>query len=504
MTTKLLIKFISILLISAGALSCTNNKPQAEQQNTFILTDSTLESAIRTEFHVHPYIASSKIQITAEDGIVTLYGAVDNLLAYQKAEELVGMIRGVRGVVNLIEVETTMVDANELKQQVEKLLANDPVLKAQEIEVEVDSGIVDLQGKVESWHQKQFAAEVIKSLKGIRKVNNNLAFIYVENRPADEIKSNIGGLLRNDVRIEDGMIDVNVKGRTVILSGTVGSASEKSLAIVHAWVPGIDTVTAKALEVSPDKRDRLMRIDKYVNRSDDELIEAIRMAFKEDPRLTDYNIQVALDKGNATLTGTVNHLRAKKAAEENASNIVGVWSVDNKIRIEPDEMLEKGGLASKVENAIDQHPVFNTLDITITQNDKQAVNIHGEVRYYFEKIQIENFISTISGVSDITNEVKVMEGRPLPYTFSPENYDYPVIRQTQEKGDDEIKKDVIYQLWWSPFVDRDQITVEVENGSVTLSGTVNTTVERDYAIINAFEGGALEVEDQLKVDYMQK
>jgi osmotically-inducible protein OsmY len=247
-----------------------------------------------------------------------------------------------------------------------------------------------------------------------------------------------------------------------------------------------------------------MRMNKYVERTVDEIIEAIRMAFKEDPRLTDYNIQVALDKGNATLTGTVNHLRAKKAAAENASNIVGVWSVDNKIRIEPDEILEKGGLASKVENAIDQHPVFNTLDMSVTQSDNQAITIHGEVRYYFEKIQIENFISTISGVSDIRNEVKVMEGRPLPYIFSPKNYDYPMIRQTLGKEDDEIKKDVIYQLWWSPFVDRDQITVEVEKGSVTLSGTVKTTVERDYAIINAFEGGALEVENQLKVDYMRK
>lgn len=504
MTTKKLIKLISILLISAWAVSCTNNKPQAELKKTFILTDSTLELAIRTEFQVHPYIASEAIQIKADDGIVTLYGTVDNLLACQKAEELVGMIRGVRGVVNLIEVETMMVDDKELKQQVENLLVDDPVLKAQKIDVEADSGIVDLQGKVESWHQKQFAAEVVKSVKGIRKVKNNLAFVYIDNRPADEIKSNIHGLLRNDMRIEDGMIDVDVKERTVILSGTVGSIAEKSLAIVHAWVPGIDTVNAKALEVSTDQRDTLWRMDKYVSRSDNELIEAIRMAFKEDPRLTDYNIQVSLDKGNAVLTGTINHLRAKKAAAENASNIVGVWNVENNIRIEPAEMLEKGMLASKVENAIDQHPVFNTLDITVVQNGNQAITLHGEVRYYFEKIQIENFVSNISGISSIKNEVKVMEGQPLPYTFFPENYDYPVIQQTQDKADAEIKKDVVYQLWWSPFVDRDQITVEVENGKVILIGTLNTSFERDYAIINAFEGGALEVENQLSVDFTQK
>ena len=504
MTTKILIKFITILLIGTWAISCTNNKPQTEQNTAFILTDSTLESAIRTEFRVHPYIASNDIEIEADDGIVTLYGTVDNLLVCQKAQELTGMIRGVRGVVNLIEVETTLVDDEELKQQVAKLLMNDPVLNAHKIEVEVDSGIVNLQGKVESWHQKQFAAEVVKTVKGIRKVNNNLAFIYVEDRPASEIKSNIRGLLRNDIRIEDGMIDVNVNGRKVVLSGMVGSAAEKSHTIVHAWVPGIDTVDAKSLEVSVNKRDTLMRMDKYVGKSDDEIIKAIRMAFKEDPRLTDYNIQVALDKGNATLTGTVDHMRAKKAAAENASNIVGVWSVDNKIQLEPVGMPEKGMLANKVENAIEQHPVFNTLDITITENDAQTVNIYGEVRYYFEKIQIENFVSNIPGVSDISNEVKVMEGQPMPYTFFAENYDYPVIHKTQEKTDAQIKDDVAYQLWWSPFVDRDQVSIEVENGSVTLSGTLNTITERDYAIINAYEGGAVEVKNQLKVDFSQK
>jgi osmotically-inducible protein OsmY len=59
-------------------------------------------------------------------------------------------------------------------------------------------------------------------------------------------------------------------------------------------------------------------------------------------------------------------------------------------------------------------------------------------------------------------------------------------------------------LWWSPFVDSDRIDVRVEEGVATLRGTVEDLEERDAALENARDGGAVEVRDRLEVEAVPK
>ena len=89
--------------------------------------------------------------------------------------------------------------------------------------------------------------------------------------------------------------------------------------------------------------------------------------------------------------------------------------------------------------------------------------------------------SRVSGVVAIKNNLKVEYTAPL-------------------KSDWKIKNDIENELFWSYFVDSDNISVSVENGVVTLKGTVDSWQELDAAIENAFEGGAEKVESQLKVE----
>jgi osmotically-inducible protein OsmY len=48
-------------------------------------------------------------------------------------------------------------------------------------------------------------------------------------------------------------------------------------------------------------------------------------------------------------------------------------------------------------------------------------------------------------------------------------------------------------------VDRDQVTVHVEEGEVTLEGTVDSWREYRKAVENAWEGGAWSVDNNLDV-----
>ena len=488
------------LLITATAC---NNRPQiADEKYTWVITDSTLEAAVVTEFSTHPYVSSENIEVKLEDGIVTLYGSTDNLLESEQAADLASATRGVKSVINLIEIEPVLLSDEEIKIRVDDAFYRDPVLESFEIHVRVDSAVVNLYGRVDSWHEKQLAGEVARSVEGIRKVNNSIAFVYMEEVPDMDIIASIESLLQNDMRINDGLIEVSVNQDTVILSGKVGSASEKSLAVVHSHVAGVDTVIADQLEVSQEQRDPLMRKDKFVDKTDYQIIEAIQQTFLQDPRLLNHDIKVKSEDGIVTLSGKVNNLRAKNAAAEDAMNVVGVWKVKNNIDVEPVAMPVEKTVIDNVSTAIDYHPLFDDYKIIATEEDGR-VTLEGEVKFYFEKIQAEDVVSGIPGVVDITNKIEVTEGIEFPYAVSPETEEYPVIRKPRIKSDEKIKEDIEYQLWWSPFVDRNQVDVAVENGKVTLTGTVNSRIEMDYAVRNAYEGGAFEVVNKLKVEFWQ-
>ena len=68
------------------------------------------------------------------------------------------------------------------------------------------------------------------------------------------------------------------------------------------------------------------------------------------------------------------------------------------------------------------------------------------------------------------------------------------------RSDADIREDIESELAWSPFVDANEVTVSVENGVATLTGTVDTWAEYNAARENAYEGGAASVITKLEVD----
>ena len=70
-----------------------------------------------------------------------------------------------------------------------------------------------------------------------------------------------------------------------------------------------------------------------------------------------------------------------------------------------------------------------------------------------------------------------------------------------DKSRFELKNDIQSQLWWSPYVNEDDVEVEVRGDTTILEGTVETEREKLYAEINALEAGAEEIENNIVVLY---
>jgi hypothetical protein len=93
---------------------------------------------------------------------------------------------------------------------------------------------------------------------------------------------------------------------------------------------------------------------------------------------------------------------------------------------------------------------------------------------------------------------------PMGYGWYYDSYNYePSGFGTDDwrwKSDAELKEDVQSELYWSPFMDSDDISVSVKNGEVTLKGTVEDESEIDDAIENAYEAGAKNVVSKLRTE----
>jgi HSP20 family molecular chaperone IbpA len=90
----------------------------------------------------------------------------------------------------------------------------------------------------------------------------------------------------------------------------------------------------------------------------------------------------------------------------------------------------------------------------------------------------------------------------VPYIDTYDTYDYEWNRNRPRypsKSDWRLKEDILDELFWSPFVDSDDVNVEVKDGRVTLTGTVDSWSEYNAAADNAYEGGAVYVDNDLVV-----
>jgi osmotically-inducible protein OsmY len=117
-------------------------------------------------------------------------------------------------------------------------------------------------------------------------------------------------------------------------------------------------------------------------------------------------------------------------------------------------------------------------DIYVTCNEG-TMAFYGYVKSEEAKQQLAQVAKQIEGLQEVENNLTVQES-------------------WEKKADSELQSDVESQLWWSPFIDSNQIDVTVRNGVVTLSGRVQDWEAAKAAVKNAYDAGAKRVKSRLQ------
>jgi osmotically-inducible protein OsmY len=207
-------------------------------------TDEEIQRDILEELKWDTRVRPNEVGVAVKDGVVTLTGWVDSYLKKMAAEEAAHRVRGVKAVVNDIEVRLPS-SAERTDEDLAKAALNalqwQAGVPADKIDVTVSHGWVTLKGEVEYGYQKREAERAVERLSGVRGVIN-LIRVKPGLSPTD-LKQKIEQALVRNAELDAKRITVEVQGSKVILYGTVRSYAEKKAAEEAAWAaPGVSEV----------------------------------------------------------------------------------------------------------------------------------------------------------------------------------------------------------------------------------------------------------------------
>jgi osmotically-inducible protein OsmY len=224
-----------------------------------------VREALRSEPRIGPSFHPSELRVEP-DGVVVLAAEVQSVAAKKLALERVASLDGVTGIVDRLHVTpaTRMTD-KEIRVHVRDMLIDELSFKQLEIreaegdsfrllrgvptgahgsiDIEVQEGIVILNGSVPGLTSKRLAGVMAWWVPGVRDVVNGIAVDPPEDDGPDMIAEAVRVVLEKNPFIDAGQIRVGVRNTVVRLTGLVPTQSERSAAERDAWcVFAVDNV----------------------------------------------------------------------------------------------------------------------------------------------------------------------------------------------------------------------------------------------------------------------
>jgi len=212
-------------------------------------TDTEVQKDVMAQLKWDPFLNAAEIGVAVKDGVVSLSGRVDSYSKKLAAETAAKKIPGVKAVAEEIHVGPSPAFRRtdpEIAEAVLTALKWHTAVKEDKIKIKVEDSVVTLEGTVDWNYQRQSAADAIRYLPGIVRVDNFITVKAVAT--SADVKENIKQAIRRNAAIDSEKISVELVGSKVILRGSVRSVAEKEDAELTAWsAPGVTGVQNKLL-----------------------------------------------------------------------------------------------------------------------------------------------------------------------------------------------------------------------------------------------------------------
>jgi len=216
-------------------------------------------------------------------------------------------------------------------------------------------------------------------------------------------------------------------------------------------------------------------------RTDAEILQDVLRELQWDTRVRESDVGVHVHEGVVTLSGVVGDYSQKVAAARAAHRVRGVLDVAEKIEVRHASLdaVTDTELAQAVRHALEWDVLVDDRRIRSTVSEG-FVALEGEVNSLAQREDADRAVRRLKGVRGLLNKITV---RPVRADSS------ALRRKIEEALERRAEREA------------DHISVDVEDGSVTLTGRVHSWQERDSVVgAIAHAAGVQSVRDRLRVD----
>ena len=118
-------------------------------------------------------LPGNALKVRVENGHVTLTGELDWQYQREAAERAVQKLYGVRSVINQITLKPQVL-ASDVKRRIEDALERQARIEAGQVHVSIEDGKVKLDGKVDSWSDRNAVERAAWAAPGVTAVEDRV------------------------------------------------------------------------------------------------------------------------------------------------------------------------------------------------------------------------------------------------------------------------------------------------------------------------------------------
>ena len=214
-------------------------------------------------------------------------------------------------------------------------------------------------------------------------------------------------------------------------------------------------------------------------KTDDEIKHEVRGELAWDTRTWDQKIDVNVDNGVVTLTGTTSNDGQKQAAQVAALKVSGVMDVATDILERPERLHNDAEIAHAVRHALEWDVLVPDTQITSTVSDGW-VKLEGKVNSFKERTDAARAVEFLAGVTGVINEIEV-SGPKVNMKALRESIEAALERRADREAE--------------------RLRVEIVDDQVNLFGKVHSWPERKAIVGSISQApGVRKVNDYLRID----
>ncbi len=193
--------------------------------------DAEIQRIVEEILQADSRVDSTGIQVRVQQGAVHLHGFVPSVEQRTAAQRIVEHIKGVRDVLNQLEVEPTVRRSDvDITADVVAALTVDDLVDERKIEVTAADGVVYLRGTVGSHSERRAADDDARSVPGVVDVIDEILVAVPRTSSDAALAADLRHELRRNLCLGEPAVHVEVTHGVAHLQGNVVALPQRWMA----------------------------------------------------------------------------------------------------------------------------------------------------------------------------------------------------------------------------------------------------------------------------------